>query len=163
MQNLQNSTHPTSNNHASNDRDQCSIRDPSLPLQCHQVGKEGRKEGCCGAHGLIERDGQVPEGNIPSDDGAAEDDTKRRDLEELGPGSDSLERHNPHENDGNIAEDGTSRHVAHGEEDWEGEGIVGEEELVEEENSNVGEVPRYDQCGDEEGLFLDGHFVGLED
>lgn len=48
--------------------------------------------------------------------------------------------------------------MAHGEEDWVGECIVGEKELVEEENSYVGEVPRYDQCEDEEGLFLYGHF-----
>lgn len=158
MQNLQEPTYPTCNDHPGDNWDQCSICDPGLPLQCHQVGEERRKEWRSGADGLIERDRQVPEGDIPTDDRAAKDDTKCRDLEELWPGSDGLERHKAHENNGNIAEDSTGRHVAHGEEDWVGECIVGEKELVEEEDSYVGEVPRYDQYEDEEGLFLYGHF-----
>ena len=58
------------------------------------------------------------------------------------------------EDDGEVAEDGAGGHVAHGEEDGEFETVVGEEELVEEEDADVGGVPEEDEGGDEEGLFL---------
>lgn len=41
--------------------------------------------------------------------------------------------------------------MAHCEEDGEAEAVVGEEELVEEEDADVGGVPEDDEGGDEEG------------
>ena len=48
--------------------------------------------------------------------------------------------------------------MAHCEEDWEPEAIVGEQELVEEEDANVGGVPEDDEGGYEKRLLLGRHF-----
>lgn len=49
--------------------------------------------------------------------------------------------------------------MAHCEEDWELEAIVGEQELVEEEDTNVGGVPEDDEGGYENGFLFCRHFT----
>lgn len=52
-----------------------------------------------------------------------------------------MEWYEVEEDNGNVAKERASGHVADGEEDWEAKGVGGEEELVEEEYSYVGGVP----------------------
>lgn len=49
-----------------------------------------------------------------------------------------LERGNFQQNNGKVTENSTGRHMAHREEDWEAETIVGEQKLVEKNDTNVG-------------------------
>lgn len=63
-----------------------------------------------------------------------------------------LEIYDLEEDNGDVAKDSAGCHVAHGEEDWEGEAIIGEEEFVEEEDADVRRVPEEDQRQHEEGL-----------
>ena len=90
---------------------------------------------------MIERNREVTERDVTADDGGAEDDAESGDLEELGARFEVLERDELEEDDGDVAEEGAGGHVAHGEEDGELEAVVGEEELVEEEDADVGGVP----------------------
>lgn len=50
-------------------------------------------------------------------------------------------RNDLEEDDGKVAKKGTSGHVAHSEEDWVFEAIIGEQVFVEENDSNVGRIP----------------------
>lgn len=59
----------------------------------------------------------------------------------MGAGFEALDGDELEEDDGDVAEEGAGGHVAHCEEDGEGEAIVGEEVFVEEEDPNVGRVP----------------------
>ncbi|KAF7804061.1 hypothetical protein G2W53_043172 [Senna tora] len=111
---LRNHTYPTCNDNPSNHRDKSSICDPSLSLKSSEIGEDGSEKGGGGTDGLIE-------GN----------------SEELGPGFDGLMRHNLEKYDGDVAEKGTGRHMAHCEEDGEFEAIIGEQVLVQEDHSNV--------------------------
>lgn len=137
---------PTGDDDARNDGDESTIGNPSLSLEGHEIGEEGGEKRGGGTDGLVERDGEVTEGDVAADDGGAEDDAESGDLEELGAGFEVLEGDELEEDDGDVAEDGAGGHVAHGEEDWELESVIGEEELVEEEDADVGGVP-----GDDEG------------
>lgn len=51
--------------------------------------------------------------------------------------------------------------MAHCEEDGEPEAIVGEQELVEEDDADVGGVPQRDQGSYEKGLLLGGWHCGI--
>lgn len=135
---------PTGNDDSGNDGDEGSIGNPSLALAGDEVGEEGGEERGGGADGLVEGDGEVAEGDVAADDGGAEDDAEGGDAEELRSGLDPLERDDLEEEDGDVAEEGAGGHVAHGEEDGEGEAVVGEEEFVEEEDADVGGVPQDD-------------------
>lgn len=63
-------------------------------------------------------------------------------LEELDARSKRLQWHRLHPGNGEVAEERASRHVAHGEKDGVLEAIVAEQVLVEQQNPNVGGVPR---------------------
>lgn len=132
---------PTSNDDTSNDRDKSTIGNPSLSLKSHEIREERGEKRRRSTDGLIERDGEVTERDVTADDGGAEDDAESGDLEELGARFEVLERDELEEDDGDVAEEGAGGHVAHGEEDGELEAVVGEEELVEEEDADVGGVP----------------------
>ena len=90
---------------------------------------------------MIEGDREIPEGNVATDNRGTENNAESGNLEELMPRFKGLERRNFQENNGNVTENSTGRHVAHCEEDREAEAIVGEEELVEKNDTNVGGVP----------------------
>lgn len=90
---------------------------------------------------MVERDGEVTEGNVAADDGGTEDDAESGDLEELGARFEGLERDELEEDDGDVAEDCARGHVTHCEENREFETVIGEEELVEEKYTDVGGVP----------------------
>lgn len=144
-------SYPTSNDNPSDNRDKASVSSPSLLFPGHQISKQRSEKWRGGPHSLIEGDGQILQGNIPTHHRAAEDNAEGGNSQELGPGFDPLRRHHFEEHDGDVAEDGTGRHVAHCEEDGEGESIVGEEEFVEEEDPDVGRVPedyeeKYEEC-----------------
>jgi len=61
-----------------------------------------------------------------------------------------LQGHHLHPRDGDVTEQGTRRHVAHGEEDRVLEAIVAEQILIQEKHANVGGVPRRHQPYSEE-------------
>lgn len=151
---------PTGNYDAGDDRDEGAISDPSLPLERHQVREHRREEGRGRAHRLIERHGEVPERHVAAHHRRAEHHAQGRNLDELGPGFDQLERDELQEDYGDVAEGGTGGHVAHCEEDGVPEAIVGEQELVEEDDADVGGVPERDEGSDEEGLLLGGRHWG---
>lgn len=152
---------PTSNDDAGNDRDEASVGSPGLALARHEIGKERGEKGGGGADGLVEGDGEIPEGDVAADDGGAEDDGEGGDAEELGAGFDALDGDDLEEEDGDVAEDGAGRHMAHCEEDWEGEAIVGEEEFVEEEDADVGRVPENHQARYEHCIFSRWHCLSI--
>lgn len=145
---------PTGDDDTGDNRDESGIGNPGFSLKGHDIGEEGREKRRRSTDGLVEGDGKVTEGDVAADDGATENDAKRRDLEELRARFEGLERNKLEEDNGDIAEDGAGRHVTHCEENGEFESIIGEEELVEEKNTDVGGIPEDDQGRDEEGLFL---------
>lgn len=132
---------PASDYDSSDNRNEGDVREPSLPLERHEVGKHGGEKGRGGANCLVEGDRQVSERNVAEDDGDAEDEAESGDLEELNPGSNGLHRDHLHPRDGDVAEERASGHVAHGEEDRVFEAIVAQQVLVQQQNPNVGGVP----------------------
>lgn len=118
-------TYPTGDDNPSNNRDKRSISDPSLPLKRHQIGEESSEERRCRTDCLIEGYGKVPKGNITTDDGATKNKAERRDFKELGSGFEHLKRHNLENNNGEVAKNRAGGHMAHCEEDWESEAIIG--------------------------------------
>jgi hypothetical protein len=118
------SIYPTSNDDSSNNRHKSSIGNPSLPLKGGQVGEKGGEKRRRGADGLIKGDGEVSERNVATHNRPTKDTAQSRNLDELGPRFDGLQRHNLEEDNGNVAENGTGRHVAHCEEDGESEAVV---------------------------------------
>ena len=143
------STYPTGDYNSGDDRNQRKVSEPGLSLHRHQVSKHRSKEGCRRPHRLIERDGQVPQRDVPTDDGSTEDETQSGDLEELDPRSDGLHGHELHPRDCDVAQQRAGGHVAHSEEDWVLEPIIAQQVLVEEEDADVGEVPGGDQANRE--------------
>lgn len=154
-------TYPASDHNPSNNRNKSSISDPSLPLKGHQIGKQsGKKRSRC-TDGLVEGDGEVAEGDIAADHRATENEAESRNFEELGPRLEHLERHNLEQNNGEVAENGARRHVAHCKEDWESESIIGEQKLVEEKNANIRRIPEDHKRNYEKGLVIGGHFYKI--
>lgn len=129
---------PTCNHDPGNNWYKSNIGDPSLPLKGHQISKHGgeKRRGC--TDGLIEGDREIPKRNVATDNRGTEYNAESGNLEELSPRFKGLQRRNFQENNGDVTENCTSRHVAHCEEDWEAEAIVGEQKLVEKNDPNVG-------------------------
>ena len=95
---------------------------------------------------MVERYRDVAQRRVAADDGEAENGGECEDLEELSFGVDVLERDDFEEVDRGVAVGGAGDHVEHGKEDRVPVAVEAEEVLVEEEDSNVGTVPRrYDQ------------------
>lgn len=143
-------TYPTCNDNPSNNRNKGQVSEPSLPLECHDVRKNRSEERRGSTNSLVERHRQIPKRDVPKHHRDTENETKRRDLEELNPGSNGLHRHNLHPRDGNIAEQRARSHVTHGEKDRVLETIVAEQVLVQQKHSNVGRVPRCNKPNREE-------------
>lgn len=141
---------PAGDDDPGDDGDESEVGKPSLALERDEVGEDGGEEGGGGADGLVEGDGEEAEGDVAEDDGDAEDEAEGGDLEELDAGSDGLHRDHLHPGDGDVAEEGAGGHVAHGEEDRVLEPVVAEQVLVEQEDPDVGGVPRGDQPDREE-------------
>lgn len=135
-------TNPTGDDDAGDDRNEGNIRDPSLPLDSHEISEDSREKGRGGANSLVKRDGQVPKRDIPTNDGSTEDEAESGDLEKLDPRAHGLHGHNAEPGDGYIAEQRAGGHMAHGEEDRVAESIVGEQVLVQKEKADVARVPR---------------------
>lgn len=147
----------TGDDDAGDDGDEGGVSEPGLALEGGEVGEEGGEEGGGGADGLVEGDGEVAERDVAADDGGAEDEAESGDLQELRPGFERLERDDLEEDDGEVAEDRAGRHVTHCEEDWEAEAVVGEQELVQEEDSDVRRVPQDHQGRYENGVLRQSH------
>ena len=143
-------TYAAGDDDAGDDGDEGEVRDPGLTLGGHDVGEYGGEERGGGADGLVEGHGQVPERDVPRDDGAAEDEAERGDLGELDAGAHELHGHDPEPGDGGVGEERAGGHVAHGEEDGVLEAVVAEEVLVEQEHADVGGVPGGDEPHREE-------------
>lgn len=141
---------PTGDDNPGNHRNQSYIRKPSLPLQRHQIGEDRGEKGRRGSDRLVKGHGQEAEGNVAEDDRHAEHEAEGRDFEELDPGSNGLHRDHLHPRDGDVAEQGASGHVAHGEEDRVLEPIIAEQILIEQEDADVGRVPRGNEPDREE-------------
>jgi hypothetical protein len=135
---------------AGDDGHEGEVGDPGLALNSHEIGEDGCEEGRRGADGLVERDGEVAQRDVPGDDGAAEDEAERSDLRELEAGAYELHGHDAKTGDGGIGEQGAGGHVTHGEEDGVLEAVVAEEVLVEQEHADVGGVPGGDEPHGEE-------------
>ena len=133
---------PAGNDDAGDDGDEGEIGEPGLALEGHDVSEDGGEEGGGGADGLVKRDGEVAERDVAEDDGEAEDEAEGGDLEELEAGADGLHGDHLEPGDGDVAEEGASGHVTHGEEDRVLEAIVAKEVLVQEQHPNVRRVPR---------------------
>ena len=144
------STYPARDYNSSDDRNQRKVSEPGLSLHRHQVSKHRSKEGRRRPHRLIERDWQVPQRDVPTDDRSTEDETQSGDLEELDPRSDGLHGHELHPCDRDVAQQRASSHVAHSEEDWVLEPIIAQQVLVEEEDADVGVVPGRNEADREE-------------
>lgn len=123
-------TYPACNDDPTNHRHQTSIGNPSFPLEGHEISKQGSEERSGGTDSLIEGHRKVSQRDIPTHNRCTEDNAESRNPKELGPRFDSLIRANLHYNNGDVTEDGTSRHMTHCEENWEGKAIIGEQELV---------------------------------
>lgn len=117
-------SYPASDDDTSNNRNESDISKPSLPLQRHQIGKHGCEKRRRSANGLIERDRQISKRNVSANDRGTKDHTEARDLDELDSGSNSLHWHHLHPRNCDVAEQRTSRHVTHCEEDRVLESIV---------------------------------------
>ena len=144
------STYPARNDNSGDDRNESSISKPSLPLQGHQISKNRREKWRRRSNSLVERDRQIPKRNVAKHNGDAEDKAKSRDLKELDARSNGLQRNHLKPSNCNVAEQRTSGHVAHGEEDRVLKTIVGEQILVEQQNPNVGRVPGGNEADREE-------------
>lgn len=133
---------PAGDDDPGNNRHKGDISEPGLPFQSHKIRKHSSEKWCGCPNRLIKAHGQIPQGDIPADNGSAEDETEGGDLEELDRRPNRLQRNNAEPSDSDVAEEGAGSHVAHCEEDWVLEAVIREEELVEEEDTNVGRVPR---------------------
>ncbi|PON87575.1 hypothetical protein TorRG33x02_165680 [Trema orientale] len=133
------SSYPACDNDSGNNRNEGDIGEPGLPPKGHDVGKDGGEERRGGPNSLVERDRQIPERNVSEHDGDTEDEAESRDLKELDRRSNGLHRDYLQPRYGDVAEQGTSGHVAHGEEDRVLEAIVAKQD------PNVGGVPRGNQ------------------
>nr|GMC92845.1 hypothetical protein B296_00027044 [Ipomoea batatas] len=138
-------TYPTGNDYACDNRNKSDVSQPSLSFERHQIRKDGSEEGRGGANGLVEGNRQVAERDVAADDGGAKHEAQRGDLHELNPRSYSLHRHHLHPGNGDVAEQRASRHVAHREKDRVFKSVIAEQVLVEQQNPNVGGVPRRHQ------------------
>ncbi|KAL4290448.1 hypothetical protein GQ457_14G024560 [Hibiscus cannabinus] len=137
----QKNAYPTGNDNPSNNRDEGNISKPSLPLQRHQVGENRREERRRSADGLVKTHRQEPQGDVPEHHRHAKDQTQGRDLQELDPRSNRLHGDHLHPCNRDVAQQGTSRHVAHGQEDWVFEAVIAQQILVQQQDTNVGRVP----------------------
>lgn len=108
---------PASDNNPSNNRNEGNISEPSLPFKGHQVSKNSSEEGSGGTDGLIKGNGEKAQGDVPKDDGDAENERKSGDFEKLKTRSDGLHGNHFHPRNGYVTEQRTSRHVAHGQKD----------------------------------------------
>lgn len=138
-------TYPAGDDDSGNNGDQGDVGEPGLTLESHEVCEDGREERSGGSNGLIKGNGKVSQRDVSEDDGDAEYKAESGDLEELNSGSDCLHRNHLHPSNGDVAEQRTSRHVAHGQEDRVLEAIVAKQVLVQKQNPNVGGVPRRNQ------------------
>jgi hypothetical protein len=143
-------TYTAGDDDAGDDGHECEVGEEGLSLDGHDVREDGGEEGGRGADGLVEGDGEVAEGDVTGDDGGAEDGAERGDLGELEAGAGELHGDDAEPGDSGIGEEGAGGHVAHGEEDGVLEAIVAEQILVEQQNPDVGRVPRRDQPHREE-------------
>lgn len=141
---------PAGNDNPGDDRNERNISEPSLSLQGHQVSKNSGEKRGGGSNSLVERDRKIAKRNVTKNNGDAEDKAEGGDLKELNARSNSLKRNKLQPRNCNVAEQRTSGHVAHGEEDRILETIVGEQILVEQENPNVGGVPGGNEADREE-------------
>lgn len=105
---------PTGNDYACDNRDKSDVSHPSLSFERNDIGKDGSEEGRGGANCLVEGNGQVTERDVAANDGGAKDEAQGGDLQELNPRSYRLHRDYLHPGNGDVAEQRTSRHVAHG-------------------------------------------------
>lgn len=145
--------YPRGDDDAGDDGDERAVRCAGLPARGDGVREDGGEEGRGGADGLVEGDGEVAEGDVPGDDGGAEDGAEHGDPGELAPGAAAGGRGGgggggARARARGVGEGGEERaggHVAGGEEDGEAEAVDGEEVLVEEEHPDVGGVPRRHQ------------------
>ena len=138
-------SYPTSNNDASNNRDESNISEPSFPLHRHEVSKNRRKERRGSPNSLIERDWQISKRNVAKDNRNTKHKAKSRNLHKLDPRSNSLHRNHLQPSNRNIAKQRASSHVAHSQEDRVLEAIVAKQILVQQKNANVGRVPGNDK------------------
>ncbi|KAF5941214.1 hypothetical protein HYC85_022381, partial [Camellia sinensis] len=115
------------NNNPSNNRHKSSIGNPRLPLESHQIRKHSREKRRRSTDSLIERHREVPKRDVTTHNRPTKHNAQSRDSQQLRPRFDPLEREDLEEDDGD--------------EDWEAKAIIGEQELVEKKNTNVGRVP----------------------
>ena len=139
-------TNPAGDDDTSNDGYQGSIGEPRLSFEGHEVGEDGSEEGRGGSNSLIEGDRKEAQTDVATHNGCTEDNAEHRDLEELHTGANALHRDHLEPRDPDIAQHCACWHVAHSEEDWVLESIVGEKILVEQEDPYVGEIPRANQA-----------------
>ena len=146
--------YPAGDDDPSYNGNESNIRKPSLSLQGHKIRKDRSEKRRGSPDRLIERNRQKTKGNITADNGGAEDKAKGGDLHELDPRSDCLHGDHLHPGNGDVAEQRTSRHVAHGEEDRILEAIVAQQVLVEQQNPNVGRIPGRNKAEREESAGI---------
>lgn len=146
--------YPTCNDHPSDNGNESNIGKPSLPLQGHKIRKNRSKERRGSPDRLVEGNRQKAKGNITANNRGAEDKAKGGDLHELDPRSDGLHGHHLHPGNGQVAEQRTGRHVAHGEKDRILEAIVAKQVLVEQQNPYVGRIPGSDKAYREESAGI---------
>lgn len=131
------------NDDPSNNRNESHISNPRLPPLAHHVSKNRCEERRGGPDCLVKRHRNIPQRHIPTNHGEAENDTEPSDLDELCLWRNVLQRNRFHTCNGNVAEHRTHGHVTHGEEHRVLETIVGEQVLVEKQDTDVGTVPCY--------------------
>jgi len=137
-------TYPTGDNDTGNNGDESAISDPSFSLKGHDISEECSEKRRRSTNGLIKGDREITKGDVSTDDRGTKDNAESRNLEKLRTRFEVLERDELEEDDGDVAEDSASGHVTHCEENREFESVIGEEELVEEKNTDVGGVPEND-------------------
>ncbi|KAJ8432571.1 hypothetical protein Cgig2_026619 [Carnegiea gigantea] len=107
----------TSNYDTGDNRNKGDLGELSLPFEGHKVHKNSGEEGRGSTNGLIERNGQIFQRIVFTNDRGAEDEAKSRDLEELNPRSDRLHRNHLYLSYGDVAEQRGSSHMAYHMED----------------------------------------------
>ena len=135
-------SYPAGDDHTSNNRNERHVSKPSLALQRHQIREHSREKRRRSPNRLIERHRQIPKRDVTTNHRCAKHEAKSGDLHELNPRSDRLHWDHLHPRNGNVAEQRTRRHVAHGQEDWVLETVIAQQVLVEQQNPNVGRIPR---------------------
>lgn len=132
---------PAGDDDASNNRNERAISDPGLAFHCHEIREQGGEERRGGTDSLSERHRQIPQRNIATDDGEAEDKAEGGDLQELDPRPHGLQGHELEPRHRRVAEERACSHMARREEDRVPESVIGEEVFVEEKHTDVGGVP----------------------